>query len=92
MISNVQKPPPQKATTKPQARLIGVSSRGSFPSRALPDWLVRRIVDDADADHSRHPAKKIPFIEGGASWPLTITTILVMGIGMWLPFSHWPQL
>ncbi len=31
--------------------------------------------------------KKIPFIEARASLPLTITTILIMGVGMWLPFS-----
>jgi magnesium-transporting ATPase (P-type) len=31
--------------------------------------------------------KKIPFIEGGASWALTVTTVLIMCIGMWLPYS-----
>jgi P-type Mg2+ transporter len=31
--------------------------------------------------------KKIPFIEGRASWALTVTTVLIMCIGMWLPYS-----
>jgi hypothetical protein len=31
--------------------------------------------------------KKIPFIQGRASWPLTVTTAIVMSVGMWLPSS-----
>jgi Mg2+-importing ATPase len=31
--------------------------------------------------------KKIPFLQARASLPLTMTTILIMAIGAWLPFS-----
>ena len=30
---------------------------------------------------------QIPFIQSRASWQLTMTTILIMGIGAYLPFS-----
>ena len=30
---------------------------------------------------------KIPFLQSRASWPLTVTTVIIMCIGMWLPFS-----
>jgi Mg2+-importing ATPase len=30
---------------------------------------------------------KLPFIQGRASWQLTMTTILVMGVAIWLPSS-----
>ena len=29
----------------------------------------------------------IPFIQSRASWQLTMTTIAIMGVGAWLPFS-----
>ena len=31
--------------------------------------------------------KKIPFLQGRASCPLTITTVVIICIGMWLPYS-----
>jgi Mg2+-importing ATPase len=30
---------------------------------------------------------KIPFIQSRASWPLTATTLAIMALGAWLPFS-----
>jgi Mg2+-importing ATPase len=30
---------------------------------------------------------KIPFLQSRASWPLTVTTLSIMAIGMWLPYS-----
>jgi P-type Mg2+ transporter len=30
---------------------------------------------------------KIPFLQSRASWPLTVTTLSIMSVGMWLPFS-----
>jgi P-type E1-E2 ATPase len=40
---------------------VPVSLLGSISCSAFPDWLVRRIADDANAYHSRHPHKKNPF-------------------------------
>jgi Mg2+-importing ATPase len=31
--------------------------------------------------------RKIPFIQSRAAWPLVLTTILIMAIGIYLPFS-----
>jgi Mg2+-importing ATPase len=31
--------------------------------------------------------RKIPFIQSRASWPLTLTTLAVMAIAVWLPHS-----
>jgi Mg2+-importing ATPase len=30
---------------------------------------------------------KIPFIQSRASWPLTATTLVIMALGAWLPYS-----
>ena len=30
---------------------------------------------------------KIPFIQSRASWPLTVTTLSIMALGCWLPYS-----
>ena len=30
---------------------------------------------------------RIPFLQSWASWPLTVTTAVIMAIGAWLPFS-----
>ncbi len=59
------------------------------PSRAglfQTGWFVESLMTQTLIIHVIR-TKKIPFIEGRASWPLTITTVLIMGIGMWLPFS-----
>ena len=39
---------------------VRVSLLGYISRPALPDWLVRRIVDDADPDHSRDTHQKNP--------------------------------
>ena len=31
--------------------------------------------------------KRIPFIQGRASWQLTLTTLGIMAFGAWLPYS-----
>ena len=30
---------------------------------------------------------KIPFLQSRASWPLTVTTLSIMALGAWLPYS-----
>ncbi len=49
-------------------------------------WFVESLMTQTLIIHVIR-TKKIPFIEARASLPLTITTILIMGVGMWLPFS-----
>jgi Mg2+-importing ATPase len=31
--------------------------------------------------------RKIPFIQSRAAWPLVVTTIIIMAVGIYLPFS-----
>jgi P-type Mg2+ transporter len=49
-------------------------------------WFVESLMTQTLIIHVIR-TKKIPFIEARASLPLTITTILIMAIGMWLPYS-----
>jgi P-type Mg2+ transporter len=49
-------------------------------------WFVESLMTQTLIIHVIR-TKKIPFIEGRASWALTVTTVLIMGIGMWLPYS-----
>jgi Mg2+-importing ATPase len=59
------------------------------PSRAplfQTGWFVESLMTQTLIIHVIR-TKKIPFIEGRASWALTVTTVLIMCIGMWLPYS-----
>src|ERR1700732_135237 len=49
-------------------------------------WFVESLMTQTLIIHVIR-TKKIPFIEGRASWALTVTTVLIMCIGMWLPYS-----
>jgi len=59
------------------------------PSRASlfqTGWFVESLMTQTLIIHVIR-TKKIPFIQGRASWPLTITTVVIICIGMWLPYS-----
>jgi P-type Mg2+ transporter len=59
------------------------------PSRApvfQTGWFVESLMTQTLIIHVIR-TKKIPFLQGRASWPLTITTVVVICIGMWLPYS-----
>jgi P-type Mg2+ transporter len=49
-------------------------------------WFVESLATQTLIIHVIR-TNKLPFIQGRASWPLTVTTFLVMAVGMWLPFS-----
>jgi Mg2+-importing ATPase len=49
-------------------------------------WFVESLMTQTLIIHVIR-TNKIPFIHGRASWPLTVTTVLIMCMGMWLPFS-----
>ncbi|MGB9275747.1 MAG: HAD-IC family P-type ATPase [Terrimicrobiaceae bacterium] len=49
-------------------------------------WFVESLITQTLIIHVIR-TKKLPFIQGRASWQLTVTTVIVMGIAMWLPFS-----
>ena len=49
-------------------------------------WFVESIMTQTLIIHVIR-TNQIPFIQSRASWQLTMTTILIMGIGAYLPFS-----
>ena len=49
-------------------------------------WFVESIMTQTLIIHVIR-TNQIPFIQSRASWQLTMTTILIMGIGAFLPFS-----
>ena len=49
-------------------------------------WFVESLITQTLVVHVIRTSK-IPFVQSRASWQLTITTLAVMGIGAWLPYS-----
>ncbi len=49
-------------------------------------WFVESLMTQTLIIHVIR-TNKIPFLQSRASWQLTMMTILIMGIGVWLPFS-----
>jgi Mg2+-importing ATPase len=56
------------------------------PSLFQTGWLVESLLTQTLIIHVIR-TQRIPFIQSRASWPLTVTTAVIMMIGMWLPFS-----
>ena len=59
------------------------------PSRASlfqTGWFVESLMTQTLIIHVIR-TDKLPFIQSRASWPLTATTVLIMAVGVWLPFS-----
>jgi Mg2+-importing ATPase len=59
------------------------------PSRAplfQTGWFVESLMTQTLIIHVIR-TNKIPFLQSRASWPLTATTLAIMGLGMWLPYS-----
>jgi Mg2+-importing ATPase len=54
-------------------------------------WFVESLLTQTLIIHVIR-TNRIPFLQSWASWPLTVTTCVIMGFGAWLPFSpiaHW---
>jgi Mg2+-importing ATPase len=49
-------------------------------------WFVESLLTQTLIIHVIR-TNRIPFLESIASWPLLVTTAVIMMIGMWLPFS-----
>jgi P-type Mg2+ transporter len=49
-------------------------------------WFVESLLTQTLIIHVIR-TNKIPFLQSRASWPLTITTVLIIGLGVVLPFS-----
>jgi Mg2+-importing ATPase len=49
-------------------------------------WFVESLLTQTLIVHIIR-TNRIPFLQSRASWPLTLTTVLIMMVGMWLPIS-----
>jgi Mg2+-importing ATPase len=49
-------------------------------------WFVEGLVSQTLIVHVIR-TRKIPFIQSRAAWPLILSTALVTGLGIWLPYS-----
>jgi Mg2+-importing ATPase len=59
------------------------------PSRASvfqTGWFVESLMTQTLIIHVIR-TNKIPFLQSRASWPLTATTLSIMALGIWLPYS-----
>jgi Mg2+-importing ATPase len=74
------------------ARFIGITEPDKTYAAALfhTGWFVESLMTQTLIVHVIR-TNLIPFIQSRASWQLTMTTILIMGIGAILPFSPLAQ-
>jgi len=49
-------------------------------------WFVEGLLSQTLIVHMIR-TRKIPFVQSRAAWPLVLTTLVVMAIGIYLPFS-----
>jgi Mg2+-importing ATPase len=49
-------------------------------------WFVESLLTQTLIIHVIR-TNKVPFLQSRASWPLILTSLAIMAIGMWLPFS-----
>jgi len=49
-------------------------------------WFVESLLTQTLIIHIIR-TNRIPFLQSRASWPMMVTTAVIMMIGMWLPFS-----
>ena len=49
-------------------------------------WFIESLLTQTLIIHIIR-TNRIPFLQSRASWPLIFTTVMVMGLGMWLPWS-----
>ncbi|MFE7318914.1 magnesium-translocating P-type ATPase [Streptomyces sp. NPDC057555] len=49
-------------------------------------WFVEGLLTQTLVVHMLR-TRRIPFVQSRATWPVLLMTVLVMGVGLWLPFS-----
>jgi len=70
------------------SRFAGVTDPDKIYAASLfqTGWFVESIMTQTLIIHVIR-TNMIPFIQSRSSWQLSMTTILIMGIGAWLPYS-----
>ncbi len=66
-------------------RVFGCSDAAHAPLFQT-GWFVESLVTQTLIIHVIR-TNRLPFVRGRASWQVSVTTVLVMGIAMWLPAS-----
>jgi Mg2+-importing ATPase len=66
--------------------LLYVFGAWNNPALFQTGWFVESLLTQTLIIHIIR-TNRIPFLQSRASWPLIVTTAIVMMIGMWLPFS-----
>jgi Mg2+-importing ATPase len=56
------------------------------PSLFQTGWFVESLLTQTLIIHIIR-TNRIPFLQSWASWPLIATTVIIMMIGVWLPYS-----
>jgi Mg2+-importing ATPase len=56
------------------------------PSLFQTGWFIESLLTQTLIIHIIR-TNRIPFLQSRASWPVITTTMIVMVVGMWLPFS-----
>ncbi|HXY20668.1 MAG TPA: cation transporting ATPase C-terminal domain-containing protein, partial [Gemmatimonadales bacterium] len=64
----------------------GAAERVHLASLFQTGWFVESLLTQTLIVHIIR-TRRIPFVESRASLPMTLTTLAVMGIGAWLPYS-----
>jgi Mg2+-importing ATPase len=62
------------------------AARAASESLFQTGWFVESLLTQTLIIHIIR-TNKIPFLQSWASWPMVVTTAVIMMIGMWLPFS-----
>jgi Mg2+-importing ATPase len=75
-------PPPELAAHFAHADLDHTYSAALFQT----GWFVESLMTQTLIIHVIR-TRQIPFIQARASMPLTITTVVIMALGAWLPYS-----
>jgi Mg2+-importing ATPase len=64
----------------------GAAERTRLASLFQTGWFVESLLTQTLIVHIIR-TRRIPFFESRASVPMTLTTLTIMGIGAWLPYS-----
>lgn len=66
--------------------LLSVFNCWENPVLFQTGWFVESIFTQTLIIHVIR-TNKIPFIQSWASWPMIVSSLLIVGVGAWLPFS-----
>jgi P-type Mg2+ transporter len=69
----------------------GSADKASLESLFQTGWFVESLLTQTLIVHIIR-TRRIPFFGSNASIPMTLTTLLIMGIGAWLPYSPFASL